>query len=266
MIVIYNQYMKELRSRKGQIVPLILLIVLVGATIGFSIAGTAIRNIQQTALTEESERAYTAAEAGLEQVLLELENTGTANAINTPINLSSGAQIKKVEVTPIRSLNIANLPKDEVAQINLSNPSYVPVGTEQLRLVWDNTAALVITKIGTGVAPDPYTVTRWAVYCGVAARGDNFDLATVFGTNQCEMNINFDPTVDLVLRIRTMYSATSLTAEPTILDSLPVQSTRLVSTGQSGEAERTVQVERSAPVPPAILDYVLFSSQGSLTK
>lgn len=258
--------MKQIRSTKGQIVPLILLIILVGATIGFSIAGTAIRNIQQTALTEESERAYTAAEAGLEQVLLELETNGTATAISN-VGLPSGAKIKSVDVTQIKSLNIANLPKDEVAQINLScpssDPSCVTTGGPQLRLLWDKTASLVITKIGTGA---PYTVTRWAVYCG-ADNLDNFDLATALvATNQCEKVIDFDPNVDLVLRIRTMYAATSLTAETNIAGSLPVQSTRLTSTGQSGEAERTVQVERSAPVPPAILDYVLFSSQGSLTK
>lgn len=256
--------MDELKGRKGQIVPLILLIILIGATIGFSIAGTAIRNIQQTALTEESERAYTAAEAGLEQVLLELEESGTATPISN-VDLPSGAKIKNVAVSEVKSLSIANLPKDEVAQINLSCPSCVTAGNPQIRLVWDQEVSLVITKIGTGVAPDPYTVNRWAISCR-KDWGDNFEVGTTTGTTQCEKYIDFDPSVDLVLRIRTMYGSTSLTAETTVPNSLPVQSTVLTSTGQSGEAERTVQVERSAPVPPAILDYVLFSSQGSLTK
>ncbi len=246
-------------NTKGQIVPLILLIVLVGATIGFSIAGTTIKNIQETNLVEESNRAYSAAEAGIEEKLLELEQSGTATALTTPQDLSSGSQVKQVTIQQNQSLSIAKLAKDDVAQLNLDCTSCTN-GT--VTVTWDAGTALVITKISGN--SEPYTVTRWAYNC-VLSELNGFNDSTPSG-GKCDEIFNVSGNTDKLMRIRTMYHDTSLTVQPSANGVIPVQSTVLTSTGKSGETERTVQVERSIPIAPAIFDYVLFSSQGSLAK
>jgi hypothetical protein len=258
------KYMKDslLLDRRGQIVPLILLIVLVGATIGFSIAGTTIRNIQQTSLNEESNRAYSAAEAGLEEKLLELEQSGVPVAQLTPSQLQSGAYIKQVLVEQAQSLEINLLAKDDVAQVNLECPT-CPSGN--VTVIWDQDAALVITKISEYA--EPYTVVRYAKNCGFS--GNGFDNVAPSG-GRCSFVVPVDGNTgsgkDRLMRIRAMQQDTYLSITPSANGVIPVQSTTLTSTGLSGETERTVQVKRSEPVAPSVLDYVLFSSQGSLIK
>jgi len=248
-------------NTKGQIVPLILLIVLVGATIGFSIAGTTIKNIQETNLVEESNRAYSAAEAGIEEKLLELEQSGTATNLTTPQTLSSDAQVKQVTVQQNQSLSIAKLAKDDVAQLNL-DCSTCSAGT--VTATWQSGSALVVTKISGNT--EPYTVNRWALKCNLAVT-NNFETATYnSSTQKCSYTFNVSGVTDKLMRLRVMYQDTSLVVQPSGSGIIPVQGTVLTSTGKSGETERTVQVERSIPIAPAIFDYVLFSSQGSLSK
>ncbi len=256
---------KTLLNEDGQILPLILLVVLVAATIGFSIAGTTIKNIEETNLNEESNRAYSAAEAGLEEKLLELEQGTTPVDITTPTPLQSGALIKKVEVAQSADLSISKLDKDAVAQVNLDCGS---CGAGTVTYTWDQGTALVVTKIHGN--SEPYTVSRYAYNCGtVSSTSNGFVLSTPNTSGKCSEHISVDNRSsggsDRVIRFRAMYADTSLnvTAGSGVL---PIQSTVLTSTGQSGETERTVQVQRSAPIPPSILDYVLFSSQGSLSK
>lgn len=244
----------------GQIVPLILLVILVGATLGFSIAGTSIKNLQETSLTEESERAYSAAEAGIEDKLLEIEQTGSATEVAIPTPLSSGSSIKEITVETPEQLELSNLAKDEVAQVILFGG-----GSGDIKIHWDPNTSLVLTRIsGTS---DPYTVERQALNCQHDP-GNNFSTASYdSGTGRCYyVWANIDGTNDQLLRIKAMYAATFLLVENVDAGVLPVQGIHLTSTGQSGETERTVEVERTSPVPPSILDYVLFSSQGSLSK
>ncbi|MCA9391846.1 hypothetical protein KC614_01410 [candidate division WWE3 bacterium] len=252
--------LKDLRNQNGQIVALILLVILVGATIGLSIAGTAIKNIQETDLTEESERAYSAAEAGLEDALLQLEN-GSTITFSSPIPLEGGGTITNIESQDMTSLSIPNLEKDGVAQVKLGTGAS---GT--LNISWDQGTALVLTMISGNA--EPYEVTRYAYNCGSGLPSNGFSSLTATAgkcTTSMAIDGNGSP-FDQLLRIRAMYADTALTAEPGLVSTLPVQSVVVKATGQSGETERTVQVERSIPVAPALLDYVLFSSQGSLSK
>lgn len=261
--------MEHKEGLQGQIVALILLVILVGATLGFSIAGTTIRNIQETSNNEESNRAYSAAEAGIETKLLEIETAGSAVPITTPTGISSGAEIKQVTVNSSTGLAIALLPKDQVAQLNLVGAA----ANTSVAIQYDDQASIVVSKI-SGTDPN-YNVSRWAFNCN-NSRSNGFSNASIAGatyvydgvTKKCTLTIsgiNGSVGVDQVMRIRAMYEDTSLTVT-TPVGSLPVQSTVVTSTGRSGESERTIRVERSQPVAPAIFDYVLFSSQGSLSK
>lgn len=257
-----NNY--RIHDQSGQAIVVILLVAVVGLTVGLSIAGTSIKNIQNTSTTEETNRAFNAAEAGIEEALLLVEQ-GAAAPVVAPHPLAAGSAVKNVQINSVNSLTLTQLAKDDVAQINLSCATCT---AGDVRIVWDENTALVLTKI-SGSAPN-YTVQRQALNCGSNPlfSGNGFAFGTDIGT-KCEYQMAVDGSTDKVLRLRSMYGATGLSvaAYPsTATNRLPSQSTVVVATGQSGETERTVQVERSLPVPPAIFDYVLFSASGSLSK
>jgi hypothetical protein len=247
------------RNNQGQVLVIVLLVILIALTIGLSIAGSSLKNVQQTAVLEESNRAFSAAEAGIEEALVKIDQ-GTPIPTVANKSLQSGSSIKNVQTTQQNSLQLSALEQDNVAQLDLACPT---CGTGTLTVSWDSNTALLISKIY--LSGGEYVVTRWALNCDFNP-GNNFTSKSSGANSKCTQDIPINGTVDQVLRIRAMYADTSLTVSPVLGTSIPVQSVVVKSTGQSGEAERTVQVERSLPVPPSILDYTLFSASGSLSK
>ena len=245
-------------DNRGQILIVILLIVIIGLTIALSIAGSTFKNIEQTATTEETSRAFSAAEAGVEEAILRIEQ-GTPIPTVNPKTLDSGSKIKQVTIQPETTLQVSNLKKDDVAQLNLDCSS---CGSGNVQVEWEANTAIVVTKI-SGTSPN-YSVTRWAYNCGFNP-GNGFTLSSAVA-GKCQQTFPVNGATDKIMRFRVMYGDTDLAVTPTVGTTIPTQSTVVKATGQSGDTERTVQLERSAPVPPAILDYVLFSASGSLSK
>ncbi len=65
---------------KGQVILVILLVMAVGLTVGLSVASRSITDVQLSTQVEESSRAFSAAEAGIEKAL----ETGLINAVDIP--------------------------------------------------------------------------------------------------------------------------------------------------------------------------------------
>ncbi len=59
-------------KKSGQILILVLLIVVVALAVGLSVASRNITNLRSSTQTEQSQRAFTAAEGGVEDVLSRL--------------------------------------------------------------------------------------------------------------------------------------------------------------------------------------------------
>ena len=75
---------KPLRSQRGQILILFLLVLVLGLAIVLSVASRTITDLRTSTTSDESNRAYFAAEAGLEEALQEIESTGT---LSSPLSL-----------------------------------------------------------------------------------------------------------------------------------------------------------------------------------
>lgn len=248
-----------LNNNQGQVLVIVLLVILIALTMGLSIAGSSLKSVEQTAVLEETNRAFSAAEAGVEEALVKLEQ-GTPIPTVASKSLQSGSVIKQVDTTQQNSLQLSALEKDTVAQLDLACPT---CGTGTVTVTWDSNSSLLITKVY--LSGGEYVVQRWALNCDFNP-GNNFTQKASGTGSKCTQDIPIDGTVDQVLRIRAMYQDTAITVVPALGTTIPVQSTLVKSTGQSGETERTVQVERSLPVPPSILDFTLFSASGSLSK
>src|SRR3990167_1792944 len=68
----------NLKSQSGQILIIFLLILVIGLAIILSIASRAITDLRVSTTSEESSRAYFAAEAGVEEALKRISTEGVA--------------------------------------------------------------------------------------------------------------------------------------------------------------------------------------------
>jgi Tfp pilus assembly protein PilX len=115
---------KKFKKQKGQVLVIFLLIIVMALAIVLSVASRTITDIRTTSTTDESNRAYFAAEAGIEEGLQRVRNDPTA-----PVNFT--ATIDNVNATTVGSYYWASsfnffvyptdVEKDSVAQINLLN-------------------------------------------------------------------------------------------------------------------------------------------------
>ncbi|MBU1110132.1 hypothetical protein KKB83_00745 [Patescibacteria group bacterium] len=273
-------------DRKGQVVVWIVLISVVGLTLGLSIASRSLSNIQQASELEETNRAFSAAEAGIEEALYALESTGAASSVLIPVSLSEAGSEYSYIVSEGGGGNelilAAPLTKDNVVQVNCSGMSgnltvyWVKDGTSQDQD--GNRASLLLTFISQESVPaSDYEVIREAYnpFEEHTSRGNGFLQAssiteTVGGIDFREKTASIllpGAGTDQILRIQAFYNGVPNTIALKADSSFPSQYHTITSTGSAGDVERTVQVTRSNPSLPAFFDYTLFNlSTNSLSK
>jgi len=115
---------KHLQSAQGQILVLFLLILVLGLAIVLSVSSRVITDIRVTTTTDESNRAYFAAEAGIEEALRRLRDDPFTSILPfqldfTNLNDTDSDTLVDVESTVDRFVYPTDLVRDEVAQINL---------------------------------------------------------------------------------------------------------------------------------------------------
>lgn len=81
-----NQQLKIVNNQSGQMVILVLLVLVIALTIGLSLIARSTQNIRLSTNTELSNRAYSAAEAGIEESL----RAGTTTGTSTPATIGNG--------------------------------------------------------------------------------------------------------------------------------------------------------------------------------
>lgn len=259
-----------MKRKNGQILVLVLLVVVVALSVGLSVASRNITNIRTSTQTEQSQRAFSAAEGGVEDVLSRLSTIAQV-AVASPEGYKSKVQVGELtaDVT-VRAANVyeALVSEGTVAQIDLSGAS----GT-QIQIEWAKTsdetesvrpASIEVTqvfKVGAG-----YDQSRSA-WSGGNFGGERDESG--FASPNCFPSASFVKCtrVDLVpqpqavfLRIRPFWNRTTVKVF-SVNGSLPVQTYDVTSTATTDlGVTRKVQVTRTAlPQLPAAFDYVLFS-------
>lgn len=181
------------RRKSGQILILVLLVVVVALAVGLSVASRNITNLKTSTQAEQSQRAFTAAEGGVEDVLSKLNTVagvigGTADPANKCIKVSGQSEANctlqnastttgvagTVNVVASTSYTKTVEPGD-VAQVNL-NPTAdttaftVEWGTDadksssetasmEFTLVCSGASSCPLTALGQSSYPVPTTVT-----------------------------------------------------------------------------------------------------------
>jgi len=255
-----------MKRKRGQILVLVLLVVVVALAVGLSVASRNITNLRTSVQTEQSQRAFSAAEGGIENVLSRLSTVPVGTNISVPV----GDITATVNVAANNTYK-ATIEEGTVGQVDLTCVSPCTPGT-QIRIEWGkkgdvledpNPASIEITQV-YGTSPN-YNQARSAFSAGVSGRDETGFTAgscTGSGAFLCQATITRQAGA-LFLRIRPFW--TKATVQVTSVDgTLPVQTYDVTSTATTPlGVTRKVQITRTAlPALPAVFDYVLFSEQG----
>jgi flagellar basal body-associated protein FliL len=266
-------------SQSGQIGVIILLVMVVLLTIGLSVAARTSKEVSLSTQEEESTRVFTAAETGLEQALAQdlanLPNTYTESQSLPANNANLDYTIKKMNILE------THLFEGSSAVVNVLNSGSSAPDVDTLKINWGkNTscsanpqpASLIIAiySIDQAVVP-ARTAVRYQAISPCNAKSDSIPVSTTAGTGEFFRSVNVAiQSNDRLVRIKPIYNDTDIkvTGSKAGTDTaLPVQyyNIRSTATNTRGNETRIVEVNRTLPVAPGILDFVLFSGT-SLSK
>lgn len=273
------------QAELGQALLIVVLVMVVSLTIGLSVVSRSITNLRTTTEEEQSQRAFSAAEAGIEQAL----KTGLGIAEQKP--LGNNASIKEVTIEQVGGtskflLNGGNsVSKDNGADIWLSDsPDYSnPKSPEHFSIYWGSPIddcttsppAAIEAVLISGNKNTP-TSTRYGFDPCQSTRGNNFANPEIGSFTDIEgktfkyrtpVNGNDRIVVNngLILRVIPLYANTVVgvnTCNPggQCNDILPLQAKKLESTGISGATTRKITVFQGfAKLPAEFFQYILFS-------
>lgn len=257
-----------MRKSSGQALLIVLLVLSVALTAGLSLVARTTTDVSISKKETESNKAFEAAEAGIEEALKRLEGGNIIDFSIPESQLESGASINvefssiggtdQPSIRTIRSgesatfwlnsfeLDEQTFPSDEVSW---------PGGN--LIICWDDedvdVEAVVYFQNG-----EQYGSRRYYDGGGGVCSGDFNRGMTILGLATTDKFVNvrfYDTDTNKTIRI-------SAQGQP---NNLPLQGTVITSQGQVADVSRRVQIVSGWPELPSFFDFVLFSG-GSLEK
>lgn len=262
-----------MRKRSGQVLVLVLLMVVVALSVGLSVASRNITNLKTATQTERSQKAFGAAEGGVEDVLSRLGDIASDPGKQGQLGSTAGLN-EQVPVGDITANVNVKASSDFRATIELGNVGQVQLNgatAGQIRIQWAKTsdpaesispASIIVTEyvLSGGV----YSQNRYA-FAGVSGRANEtgFSAPPPSCTSEFVRCVEIDRTLDSTyLRIRPLWSKTSVSITA-VGGQIPIQTYSLESTAQTEEGiARRVKVTRNAlPALPAAFDYALYATE-----
>lgn len=275
---INRRYSLSNNNVSGQIVLILVLITVVGLTIGLSLISRTVTDVRISSQIEESGRAFSAAEAGVENALkiINVFPTGTTESLTLD---NASAEYKVSDIGGNSSLYTFPVTEADSSEILwlVNHESDKALGTlyyptsESLDICWGtagNNAALEFSlyyKTGS-----TYKIAKSAYDPDFTRAGSNqFDPADKVG-NYCGSTYPYKHTVNfisdfgvsvtdnlLALRMTPVYESTALGVKPAA--NLPVQGNQINSVGRTTTGVvRKIQVNRTYSILPGLLDFTLY--------
>lgn len=276
------------QPNSGQVVLMLVLITIVGLTIGLSLISRTVTDIKISTQMDQSGRAFSAAEAGIESALKSVVVGGQPSTVNLPdatgtysiANIGGNTAPLTFPVTSPNNAQIVWLADHNTdGTLNETSGNYPP--SSSLDICWGTNPnlkpAMVISlfyKSGSS-----YKIARSAYDRYPSdhppSPSNNFDTnleENAGGSVYCDGNYRFrkiiTPQTDfgmgvadklLFLRIRPVYENTIFAVRP--ISSLPTQSKVITSVGQTKNAGvvRKIQVIQGNNELPSIFDFALFA-------
>jgi Tfp pilus assembly protein PilX len=248
--------MKLFREKQsGQVALIVLLVMIVLLTIGISLASRSISDVRISQDEKEALRAFSAAEAGIENILS--QPTITAGSQTVPVTTGIQANVTIEEVGEGASQTLNN---GETMHIIFTGAT---PATSTLNINWiDKNVTAEMSNpasIEVIVYRIDYTMRRFA-YNAMAQSNDFTLINSGSGNYFRQVQITgLNPATDALIRIRVLYNQATVMVNSNGL--LPVQMYNINSQAQAeGEKIGRIAVERTVAILPPIFDYALFSN------
>lgn len=269
------------KKSSGQTLLIVVLLMTVGLTTGLSLISRSLTDIKISRRGEESSRAFSAAEAGIEESL----RSGVASSGTFTENASEYKVTKTGVGGSSAPFSLGQINHDDTQTVWLIGHD-TSGGLDYAQAYSGSTIDVCWGETNPSAAIEAIVYYRdlsskikvWRQAFDPEARGNNFSpVDSSAGGNCGSLNLKYRKTLDLseisgskiALRLRPFYnpSPVILGVGPAASANLPGQGEEIVSTGKvsGSEVVRKVRVFTSYKVVPAIFDYVLYS-QKSLMK
>lgn len=282
-------------KQEGQIILILILVMTVALAIGLSIVQKSLIDVSTASKVEQSSRAFSAAEAGIEKALA--GNCRDGNCINFSEN-SSTADVVDSRLTPSLATSGSRQPalkfppmaKEDVAQVWLadynstSNPPLSAYVQPDLDIYWGDSeldkAAIEVTLVYYDGVGSSYKPKKWYLDPDTSRSDTNrFEIPSTC-SDPCPGEYKYQKRLtysspqaggSMLIRVRLLYNTTS---QPFAVQavgicgtacSLPAQARSITSTGTSGDTKRKVNVFQLDKVVPPLFDYAIFSA-GEISK
>ncbi|HSX08906.1 MAG TPA: hypothetical protein VLF93_02025 [Candidatus Saccharimonadales bacterium] len=251
-------------------------------TVGLSVAARSITNTRTSQASSNSEEAFSAAEAGIEQSLA-LITPAPVNGSFTN-NASYKTSVISVAGTSFAMNNGSPILQDQPADLWLSTyPSYSTQFSGNFTVYWGkstdvcnsspatNTMAALEILVLSGTTANPQISHFNVDPCNARSVSNKFTAiapggGTVSGTNYA-YSTTIPITNGLFARILPLYAPTNVAvtgcnAANTVCNPLPAQGTVIQSIGTSQDTKRELVTYRYYPsLPSEIFQYNFFASQ-----
>jgi hypothetical protein len=252
--------MMDTRStQSGQIGVIILLIMVVILTIGLTVASRTSREAFLTTQTAESARVFNAAEVGVEEALstdlatIEANNAsvinGTVTVDDTDVNYSitkvRGLETKLFEGVSV-ALNVTNVSTGQGLVIDWSEQTCAQDPAALLATIYSNESGTIRARYQA---------------IGNCSRGDGFVQPNGSAPSPYRYRYTLAlRTNDRYVRLQPVYNDTKIRVNGSGW-TLPTQYYRIRSeaTNDLGNESRIVEVNRTLPTAPSVMDYALYS-------
>lgn len=281
------------RASSGQVIIILLLVMVVALAIGLAVVGRSITEISTSTNSENSSRAFSAAEAGMENILYDSSLPGFTNySGNSDTTLTNNAAAKVNWNTNMPSVGTAleypSFGKESFAQFWLADPQTDPPARSY-------TGTNFNLYFGDPNPEPVYTGNDDSNYPAIEVRvilSNNTSILKFFDSQpsvtlrsnfmKCSggpftiiTNNNTQPSSFLcrvpitgltaspypvMVRVRMLYTETNhpVALQPTS-GSLPFQAKIFDSKGTAGNVQRNLKVFQEESVMPHIFDYAIFS-------
>lgn len=270
----------------GQVIVIVLLVVVIGLTIGLTIASRQVKNIKLTAQSELSQKAFSAAEAGIEDALRRdlkelLGPNPSANIPSTPFDDSQyQVEIKKTGGAATNQyISQRTIARDDITQVSTTG-----MGGATLSIYWgpgsDDLPNNPQLKASIEII-ELYNNSGWQLkrYAFNPFAKQAVDAATngfVNQTSACSPALDcsfagqtFTEKTQITLstqteavRIRPVYYSSYIGVKSSGAN-FPDQSYTITSTGTISGISRRIEVTRSVNNTPSIFDFVIYTGEGS---
>jgi hypothetical protein len=261
--------------------------MLVALTVGLSVASRTISNLKISKQNEESQRAFNAAEAGVDIALQKIKDSGcTAGCTAVLTDLQANGAKYKYDVSPEQSSEIVLNGGDIVHQavgmdVWLSNYQDFssPYTGKKVTILWgDSTqsctgvAGAIMPAIEVMALYNPGTLSMYRQVfdpCGRVQGATGFTGGGSIDYHGPQVNFANSAvfpsgvtTLDniLVMTVTPIYNSTHIGIKAATGFTLPSQGAVITSTGKSGDTVRKIQYFQSYPqIPDELFHYAIIS-------